>query len=439
MIIGIPRMERDAMTFDVQGRALTMLNRFAQADWPDRLKLRKPVEKLIYTGSRASFRAAAQRAGNAAKVTRPVDPDALFDLSLSDEQQMLVEMLEAFAGEVLRPLAHDADEQAALPAALLNQAHELGLTHYAVSEARGGMAGERTTLSNALIAEALGKGDLSLAAALLVPLSAANCIRRWGHAAQQARWLPACVSEERAPLMAIAVNEPVPLFDPLRLATQAKKRGKHYLLSGEKCLVLRGLDASQLIIAAQTADGPGLFIVDAGAKGLQRLPQPAMGLKAASTARLLLKNVKVPLEARLAGDSFSYQDFLDYASLAWCALAVGTAQAALDYVVPYCNERLAFGEPISHRQGVAFVIADMAVEIDAMRLMVWRACARAEQGLSVQREAYLARLLCSEKAMNIGTDAVQLLGGHGFTKEHPAERWYRDLRALAVMAGGLQL
>lgn len=427
------------MTADIQGRALAMLNRFAQADWPDRLKLRKPVERLIYSGSRASFRATAQRAGKAGKTPRPVDPDALFDLSLSDEQQMLVEMLEGFANEVLRPLAHAADEQATLPAALLNQVHELGLTHYGVSEAQGGMAAERTTVSNALIAEALGKGDLSLAAALLVPLSAANCIRRWGSPAQQAQWLPAFVSDEPAPLMAIAVNESTPLFDPQQLATQAKKRGKHYLLSGEKCLVLRGLDAGQLIIAAQAADGPGLFVVAAGAKGLQRRPEPAMGLKAASTARVLLNNVKVPLEARLAGEQFNYQSFLDHAGLAWCALAVGTAQAALDYVIGYCNERLAFGEPISHRQGVAFMVADMAVELDAMRLMVWRACARAEQGLSFQREAYLARLLCSEKAMRIGTDAVQLLGGHGFTKEHPAERWYRDLRALAVMAGGLQL
>ncbi|MDP3815994.1 acyl-CoA dehydrogenase family protein [Pseudomonas sp.] len=427
------------MTADIQGRALAMLNRFAQADWPDRLKLRKPVERLIYSGSRASFRAAAQRAGQTSQTPRAADPDALFDLTLSDEQQMLVAMLEGFASEVLRPLAHAADEQAALPAALLNQAHELGLTHYGVSEALGGMAAERTTLSNALIAEALGQGDLSLAAALLVPLSAANCIRRWGSPAQQAHWLPAFVGADLAPLMAIAVNEPTPLFDPQQLVTQAKKRGKHYLLSGEKCLVLRGLDAGQLIIAAGAADGPGLFIVAAGAKGLQRSPEPAMGLKAASTARVVLKNVKVPLDARLAGERFDYQSFLDYAGLAWCALAVGTAQAALDYVIGYCNERLAFGEPISHRQGVAFMVADMAVELDAMRLMVWRACARAEQGLSFQREAYLARLLCSDKAMQIGTDAVQLLGGHGFTKEHPAERWYRDLRALAVMAGGLQL
>ncbi|MGH8435540.1 MAG: acyl-CoA dehydrogenase family protein [Pseudomonas sp.] len=427
------------MNADVQGRALALLNRLAQADWPDRLKLRKPFEKLIYSGSRASFRLAAERALKNSRGPRKADPDALFDLSLSDEQSMLVEMLESFASEVLRPAAHAADANAALSAELLNQAQELGLTHYGVGEVHGGMAGERTTVSNALIAEALAKGDLSLAAALLVPLSAANCIRRWGSSEQQARWLPAFVGEDSAPVMAIAVNEPTALFDPLQLSTRAKRKGQHYRLSGEKCLVLRGLDASQLIVAAQADDGPGLFIVEVGAKGLERPPEPAMGLKAGATARLKLNNVKVAAEQRLAAVHFDYQSFLDHAALAWCALAVGTAQAALDYVVGYCNERLAFGEPISHRQGVAFIVADIAIELDAMRLMVWRACARSEQGLPFQREAYLARLLCAEKAMKIGTDAVQLLGGHGFTQEHPAERWYRDLRAVALMAGGLQL
>lgn len=427
------------MKFDVQGQALSVLNRLAQAHWPDRLKLRQPLEKLIYRGSRASFRLAAERAAKTARSPRPVDPDALFDLSLSDEQQMLVEMLDGFASEVLRPAAHAADATAAVPAELLNQAQELGLTFYGVSEALGGMAGERTTLSNALIAEALGKGDMSLAAALLVPLSAANCIRRWASDEQQARWLPAFVGEQAAPLTAIAVSEPTPLFDPQQLRTKAKRKGSHYVLNGEKCLILRGLEASQLIVAAQTKQGPALFLLDAASAGIQRRAEPGMGLKAAGTARILLKGVKVPAANRLAAEHFNYQSFLDHAALAWCALAVGTAQAALDYVIPYCNERLAFGEPISHRQGVAFIVADIAVELDAMRLMVWRACARAEQGLPFQREAYLARLLCAEKAMQIGTDAVQLLGGHGFTQEHPVERWYRDLRGVAIMAGGLQL
>lgn len=424
------------MNPNVQGRALAVLNRVAQADWPDLLKLRKAFEKLLYSGTRAGFLLAARRAR---KVALQANPDELFDLSLSDEQRMLVDMLDAFALETLRPAAHDADALGALPAGLLNQAHELGLAHYGVGEALGGLAGERTILTNALMAEALAKGDLSLAAALLAPLSAANCIRRWASPEQQAAWLPAFVAAQPAPRTAIAVSEPVLLFDPRRLATRARRKGRHYLLSGEKCLVLDGVEASRLIVAAETGSGVALFMVEAGSKGLQLRQEPAMGLKACGTARVRLEGVKVPLENRLDGSGFDYQAFLDLGHLAWCALALGTAQAALDYVIGYCNERTAFGEPISHRQGVAFMVADMAIELDAMRLMVWRACARAERGEAFMREAYLARLLCAEKAMKIGTDAVQLLGGHGFTQEHPAERWYRDLRAIAVMSGGLHL
>lgn len=154
-----------------------------------------------------------------------------------------------------------------------------------------------------------------------------------------------------APLTAIAVNEPSLLFDPQKLATRARRKGSHYLLSGEKCLVLRGLEASRLIVAAKTDEGPALFLVEASAKGIERRAEPAMGLKAGGTARLRLKSVKVPADNRLAAEHFDYRAFLDHAALAWCALALGTGQAALDYVIAYCNEREAFGEPISHRQG----------------------------------------------------------------------------------------
>ena len=426
------------MTVDVQGQALSVLSKLAQADWPDRLKVRKSFEKLVYSGSRASFRFAAGRAAGKPRDARSA-PEDLFDLSLSDEQRMLVDMLQGFALEVLRPAAHEADAQASVPAALLNQARELGLAHYGVGETHGGLAGERTVLSNALIAESLAQGDFSLAAALLVPLSAANCIRRWGTSAQQAAWLPAFVSEDGAPSFALAVSEPGVLSDPGQPATRARKRGRHYLLDGEKTLVIAGLDASRLIVSAQASDGPALFIVDAASKGINRRAEPGMGLKACALARIQLKGVKVPGDCRLSGEGIDFSAFLDYSALAFCALAVGTAQATLDYVTTYCNERQAFGEPISHRQGVAFMVADIAIELDAIRLLTWRACARAESGLPFRREAYLARLLCAEKAMKIGSDAVQLLGGHGFTQEHPVERWYRDLRSVAVLAGGLHL
>jgi hypothetical protein len=121
----------------------------------------------------------------------------------------------------------------------------------------------------------------------------------------------------------------------------------------------------------------------------------------------------------------------------WCALAVGTAQAVLDYVIPYVNDRLAFGEPISHRQSVAFMVADIGIELEGMRLATYRAASRAEQGRPFAREAALARQLCGEYGMKIGSAGVQLLGGHGYVKEHPVERWYRDLRAVAVLEGGV--
>mgnify|MGYP005683061029 FL=1 len=154
---------------------------------------------------------------------------------------------------------------------------------------------------------------------------------------------------------------------------------------------------------------------------------------------LSLEQVSVSKDALLGGDEFDYQAFINMARLGWCALAVGTAQAVLDYVIPYCNERVAFGEPISHRQAVAFMIANIGIEMNAMRLMTQRAVALAERGKPFAREAYLARVICADKAMEIGTNGVQLLGGHGFTKEHPVELWYRDLRAIAVMDGGLHL
>ena len=164
-----------------------------------------------------------------------------------------------------------------------------------------------------------------------------------------------------------------------------------------------------------------------------------MGLRAAATGTLTMDNILVGADALLGDKDFDYQAFVDLGQLNWCALAVGACQAALDYLIPYVNEREAFGEPISHRQAVAFMVADIGIELEAMRLMVWRAAALAEMGKPFHREAYLAHVLCAEKAMKIGTDSVQLLGGHGFTKEHPAERWYRDLRVLSCIHSGLHL
>ncbi|MFT4288697.1 acyl-CoA dehydrogenase family protein, partial [Nocardioides sp.] len=134
-------------------------------------------------------------------------------------------------------------------------------------------------------------------------------------------------------------------------------------------------------------------------------------------------------------DGSTYTECVRLSRLAWCALALGTAQAVLDYVTPYVKTREAFGEPIAHRQAVAFMVADIAIELEAMRLVTYKAASRVAQGIDATREIALARKLCADKGMRIGLDGVQLLGGHGFVKEHPVERWYRDLRAIGIMEG----
>lgn len=162
-----------------------------------------------------------------------------------------------------------------------------------------------------------------------------------------------------------------------------------------------------------------------------------MGLRSLPLCRVTLEGVNVPLSARIgdAENGIDVQRIVDLGRIGLGALAVGCCQAMLDYVVPYVNERTAFGEPISHRQSVAFMVADIAIEIEAMRMLVYRAASRAEQCRNFHRDAYQVHLFCGEKAMQIGTNGVQLLGGHGFVREHPVEMWYRNLRAISIMQG----
>jgi alkylation response protein AidB-like acyl-CoA dehydrogenase len=192
-----------------------------------------------------------------------------------------------------------------------------------------------------------------------------------------------------------------------------------------------------LFVVAADLDGrPALFIVESGTSGVLIEAEPAMGLRAASTGRLVLEDVTVPAGALLGGGAADvYADCIRLSRIGWAALAIGTGKAVLDYVIPYVNERVAFGEPISNRQAVAFMVANIGIELEGARLVTLRAASRADQGQSFAREAALARRLTSEYGMQIGNSGVQLLGGHGYVKEHPVERWYRDLRAVGVMEG----
>jgi alkylation response protein AidB-like acyl-CoA dehydrogenase len=342
-----------------------------------------------------------------------------------------------FATDVLRPAAAKADAASAPPADVLTRGGELALAALAISHELGGLAETRSPMTSCLIAEELARGDLSLAVALLAPIAVVNAIADWGSAAQQARYLPRFTADHFVPA-ALALLEPHADFDPMQPRTGAVRCDGGWKLHGEKVLVPLARDAELLLVAATVLGrGPRLFVVERGDPGVEITAEPAMGLRAAATARVVLHGVRVADAALLADPAYDHAAIVDGARLMWCALAVGAGQAVLDHVVPYCNERVAFGEPISNRQAVAFAIANIAIELDAMRLATWRAAALAERGKPFGRAAALARQLCATHGMQIGNDGVQLLGGHGFVKEHPVERWYRDLRAIGIMEGAL--
>lgn len=292
-------------------------------------------------------------------------------------------------------------------------------------------------MAGTLVAEALARGDMGLAVAALAPGAVATAIGLWGTEAQQQTYLPAFTGTD-VPAAALTIAEPTVLFDPFTLGTTALRDGDGFVLDGVKSAVVRGAEAELFVVAAMLEGTPALFLVESGSEGLEVEADPSMGVRAAGLARLHLTGVRVGADALLGDtDGTAYAECVRLSRLAWCALAVGTGQAVLDLVKDYVNERQAFGEPISHRQSVAFMVADIAIELQAMRLLTWKAASRAARGQDFAREVALARQLCTERGMRIGLDGVQLLGGHGFVKEHPVERWYRDLRAVGVMEGAV--
>lgn len=425
--------------------AIALITPLVGQEFLDKYQLRDPLNRALRYGTKTIFSTAATTSRQFKRVQNlRTGPTRLkssgkdyFDLTPDDEQKMIVETLDEFAEEVLRPAAHDADEAATYPQDLIAKAAELGITAINIPEDFDGIAAHRSSVTNVLVAEALAYGDMGLALPLLAPGGVASALTHWGSADQQATYLPEFAGEN-VPQACVAIAEPQPLFDPTRLKTTAVRTPSGYRLDGVKSLVPAAADAELFIVGAQLDGKPALFIVESSAKGLTVKADPSMGLRAAALGHVELSGVSVPLGARLGEDDASDQDYSEAIALSrlgWAALTVGTSHAVLDYVVPYVKEREAFGEPIAHRQAVAFMCANIAIELDGLRLITWRGAARAEQGLPFIREAALAKRLGADKGMQIGLDGVQLLGGHGYTKEHPVERWYRDLRAIGVAEG----
>jgi alkylation response protein AidB-like acyl-CoA dehydrogenase len=363
----------------------------------------------------------------------------MINLETPKKFRPLIGQAHTVAQEVLRPIArkydtaeHERPKELDFLAAILNGMSDSGATSGA-GAAGAGKGEEQPAGDKGAGAEPSGTGNGS-------KKNSAISLRErcWGDAGQQATYLPAFTGEDVA-VSALAILEPRPLFDPFALRTTARRVGDGYVLDGEKSLVPRAAEAHLFLVAAELEDrGPALFLVEGGAAGITTIAEPAMGARAAATATISFAGVTLPATALLAdADQEVYAECIHRARLAWCAVAVGAAQAALDYLIPYVNERIAFGEPIANRQAVAFQVSDIAIETAGMRLATWRAASRADAGKDFFREAAVARQLCVTHGAEIGSAAVQLLGGHGYTKEYPVERWYRDLRTAGVYEGAL--
>lgn len=351
----------------------------------------------------------------------------------TEEQALIVETVRQFVENEVRPHARECDEARTLTKDVLTQAHELGLVANALPEAHGG-GGERNAVTSCLIVEELAFGDLSLALGILSPSLLGMPVADFGTTAQQAELLPTLCGDSFEP-GSLAIVEPRFDNDPLAPTTVARLDGDHYQIDGVKCLV-PWLDGSGpvLVIARddQKGDSPQAFLVPRGASGLTATPEDNMGLAGLPTVEVGLEAVRVPAEARLGGEAgCNVSRIVDRSRVAMAAAAVGMARASFELARDYAKEREAFGAPIATKQAIAFKLADMAIEIDAARLLTWEAAFALDSGAEATREARLAWDKARRTALQVSDGSVQVFGGHGYIRDYLPEMHLRN-------AGGLQ-
>jgi alkylation response protein AidB-like acyl-CoA dehydrogenase len=359
----------------------------------------------------------------------------------SEEQGQIIDMVRRFAADVVRPNAHDCEEGRKIPEDLLAKFWELGLVANSIPEDCGGYGYERSALTGALIAEELAYGDLGLALAMLSPTLVAYPTLEMGTGDQKKKHLPRFCGEGFQ-FATAALMEPRVTFDPTLLKTTARREGGEYVLNGRKCLVPFADRADLFLVFAATAPGTGAsgiqgYLVEKGAAGLQvGEREKYMGLNALPLYQVTLTECKVPLDSRLGGGrGTDFQRFLNLSRIAWAAMAAGVCKASKDYATQYAKERVQFGEPIASRQAIAFMLADMAIETDAIRFLAWKAAWLADRQEDCTREAYLAKLYAGDYAARITDNGVQVLGGHGYIREYPVELWFRNGRGFEIIDG----
>jgi alkylation response protein AidB-like acyl-CoA dehydrogenase len=358
------------------------------------------------------------------------------DFSLTAEQQLVRETARAFCASEVAPYAREWDRAEELDRAIVAKLAEVGF-----------LAGwELDTVSYCLVMEELGKADSSVRGIVSVTVGlVGKTIERWGTDAQREEWIPKLGSGEA--LGCYALTEPGSGSDPSSLATRAERDGSDWLLSGQKLFITLGTWARVALVFARTggegARGLTCFLVPTDADGFEaRRIEGKLGLRAQDTGELFLERVRVPDSARLGaeGDGFKVaMSALDDGRISLAAGCVGIAQGCLDASLAYAAERTQFGRPIAGFQLVQELLAEIAVETDAARLLTWKAAGLADAGERHTLESSVAKYYASEASVRAANAAVQVHGGYGYVDEYPVGKYLRDARVTTLYEGTSQV
>jgi acyl-CoA dehydrogenase len=336
---------------------------------------------------------------------------------LTSEQRDLRSLAHEFAEKEIRPKAAEYDEHSTHPADVIAKAHELGLMNPHIPEEFGGLG--LSAFDGMLIGEELAWGCSGIAVSIVANTLGAAPVQLAGTDEQKREWLPMLIEEPL--LCSFGLTEPNAGSDVSGIQTTAERQGDAYVINGSKMFITNAGHASWIVVFAST---------------------DKMGQRATDTSAIAFSDVKVPAANRLGeeGEGFKIaMKTLDFTRPGTAIGAVGVARAAYELAVDYSRERVQFGQPIAMNQGVNFLIADMAAEIEAARLLTWQAAWLLDQGIRSTLQSSFAKRFASDTAMKVTTDAVQIFGGYGYMKEYPVEKLMRDAKLFQIYEGTSQI
>jgi alkylation response protein AidB-like acyl-CoA dehydrogenase len=360
----------------------------------------------------------------------------MISYELSTEQKIIQSTIAEFAQAELRPQTRRLDDECRIDAGIFDQLWSTEIIQGLVTAARE----ERSAVTDAIVLEELGAADATLAMAVASTLGFVAALVEQGNARQRGELLKAFTGGEFQ-AAAVAIMEPSFGFDVSRLNTKATLTDGQFTLRGKKAMVPLAARCSHFLVIAQSNGTAQALIVPKDAIGVSLArPRGTLGLRALELAEVSFDDVVVPTEMCLGdGGAADVQRIIDAARIALAAIMTGLSRGVLEYVIPYVKERIVHGTVLAKKQTIAFNIADMHMDVEAMRWMTWKAAWALETNHPVTQSAQLAYTYASQQIMTIADNGLQALGGHGYTKGHPVELWYRNARALSVLEGAAGL